>query len=96
MISNISSILLASGAIFILIGGIGLIKLPDFFSRAHAGSIIESLGAIQILIGLMLISGFTNISLKLFLILVFLLITGPTAVHAMVNAARESQQKLFK
>ena len=48
----ISAGLLAAGSIFVLIGGFGLIRLPDFYTRLHAAGITDTLGAELILLGL--------------------------------------------
>ena len=76
-----------AGAFFLLVGGLGLIRLPDFWSRLHAASIIDSAGAFFLLIGLAFQAGFTLVTFKLALIGLFLFITGPTASHAVANAA---------
>lgn len=75
------------GGFFMLVGSFGMIRLPDFWSRAHAAGIIDSAGAGLILFGLILQAGFTLITVKLLLIALFLFITGPTASHAVANAA---------
>jgi multicomponent Na+:H+ antiporter subunit G len=79
--------LLIAGSAFCLIGGIGLIRMPGFYSRAHASGLIDSLGAALILVGLALQSGFSDVTTKLIAILIILWITSPTAAHALVNAA---------
>ena len=83
----ISIALLFTGAVFCLVGALGLFRMPTFITRVHAASLIDSLGSILILSGLMLYAGFSLVSIKLFLILVFLLLTGPTAIHALVSTA---------
>lgn len=79
--------LMAVGGFFLLVGALGLVRLPDFWSRLHAASIIDSAGAFFILIALALQAGFTLVTAKLALIALFLFITGPTASHAVANAA---------
>lgn len=78
---------LAFGSFFVLTGVIGILRMPDIFTRLHAASLTDSLGLELILIGLMINSGFTLATLKLLLIAIFILITGPTATHALANAA---------
>ncbi len=78
---------LATGAIFGVIAGIGLIRLPDLFTRMHAAGIADTLAAGLILAGLMLQSGWSLNLAKLALILVFIFFTGPTATHAVAKAA---------
>jgi len=80
-------LLLISGAVFSIIGGFGIIRLPEFFSRMHAGGITDTLGAGLIIGGLMLQGGFSLVTVKLFMIIVFLIITSPTACHALAKSA---------
>ncbi|PCH46681.1 MAG: cation:proton antiporter [Hyphomicrobiales bacterium] len=75
------------GGFFLLIGSLGMLRLQDFWARLHAASIIDSAGVGLILLGMMLQTGLTLITVKLVLIVLFLLITGPTASHAVANAA---------
>lgn len=79
--------LLTAGGIFVLIGGIGVIRMPNLYTRIHASGITDSIGPILVLGGLMLQAGFTLELLKLSAILLFMLITGPTATYALANAA---------
>ena len=78
---------LMTGCAFCVIGGIGLIRMPDFYSRSHAASLTDTLGAALILLGLALQAGLGLIAVKLLFIYVFLYITCPTAAHALVKAA---------
>lgn len=86
-------ILLLLGSGFCLIGAFGLMRLPDFFSRVHAASIVDSLGAILILLGLMTQTQDILVIIKLLLILLFMMLTGPTAVHALARAAALRKKK---
>ena len=85
-----SAVLLAGGSILALIGAIGIIRLPDIFTRMHAGGVIDTMAAGMILAGLMIQSAFTLVTVKLFLIIAFLLYTTPTATHALAQAALKS------
>lgn len=78
---------LIAGGAFSVIGGIGLVRMPDFYTRSHAASITDTLGAGLILLGLGLHSGLNLITVKLVFIFLFLYITSPTAAHALVKAA---------
>ncbi len=78
---------LMAGAFFCVVGGVGLLRLPDFFSRTHAASLTDTLGAGLILIGLMFQGGWSLTTVKLGMILFFLLLTSPTASHALAKAA---------
>ena len=64
-----------------------MIRMPDFYTRSHAASITDTLGAALILLGLGLHSGLNLVTVKLFLIFLFLYLTSPTAAHALVKAA---------
>lgn len=82
----VSWVFLVTGSLFILIGAVGIIRLPDVFTRMHAAGIIDTLGAGSILVGLMVQAGFSLVTVKLLLIVVFLLLTGPTSTHALARA----------
>ena len=85
VVEILSWILLLTGSTFSIIGGIGLFRMPGFYSRVHASGITDTMGAGAILLGLMLQAGLTTVTIKLFFILAFLFITSPTAAHALVN-----------
>jgi multicomponent Na+:H+ antiporter subunit G len=78
---------LLGGVFFIAVGSVGMLRMPDFYTRMHAAGIIDTLGAGLILLGLMLQAGWTLITVKLLLILAFLWFTSPTACHALIRAA---------
>ncbi|WP_298636413.1 monovalent cation/H(+) antiporter subunit G [uncultured Umboniibacter sp.] len=88
LLDFISSGLLFAGVFFGLSGAIGLFKFPDFFTRVHAASITDSLSAMLILSGLLLQTSFDLNTAKLVFILAFLMITCPTASHALAKSAR--------
>ena len=75
------------GSLFALVGGIGLLRLPDFFCRIHGGGITDTMGAGLILLGLMLQAPPSLVTIKLIMILCLLLVTSPTSTHALANAA---------
>lgn len=75
------------GSAFLLIGAIGTLKFPDFWSRVHAVSVTDSAGMLLLTLGMCIQGGFTLVTVKLIIIGVFLFITGPTATHAVANAA---------
>ena len=93
LLDIISWIFLLSGSFFTLTGAIGLFRFPDFFSRTHAASLTDTLGAGLILIGLMLQAGWGLVLAKLILILMFSLLASTTACHAMAKAALKSGLK---
>ena len=87
LIEFISWLLLASGSIMLIIGAIGMVRLPDVFSRMHAAGIIDTFGTGAVLLGLMLQAGFTIVTIKLGLIIIFIMFTSPTATHALARAS---------
>ncbi|MEE3233203.1 MAG: monovalent cation/H(+) antiporter subunit G [Candidatus Latescibacterota bacterium] len=89
----LSWILIVIGSLFACIGGIGLLRFPDFFSRQHAAGITDTLGAGSLLLGLMIQGGPTLVTVKLLMVFVFLLITSPVATHAIAQAAKKSGLK---
>lgn len=82
--------LLIIGAACVLIGGIGVIRMPDLYSRMHASSLTDTMATLALFSGMMLHSGLTLATLKLLAIMIFLLLTGPTATYALANAAYTS------
>jgi multicomponent Na+:H+ antiporter subunit G len=83
-----SWILIVLGSGFCVIGALGLLRMPDFFTRMHAASLIDTLGAWLLLLGMMLQAGFSLITVKLVFIVLLLFFTSPTATHALARAAR--------
>ena len=80
-------IFLGFGTFFMLIGSIGLIRLPDFYSRAHATGKVDTLAILLIITGLVIYEGLTINSAKLVIIFIFVAVTNPTATNALTRAA---------
>ncbi len=88
LFANILSwLLMTSGGFFVLVGGIGALRMPNLYTRMHAASVTDSIGPILVIGGLILQAGMTLASIKLAAILIFLLLTGPTASNALASAA---------
>ena len=83
-----SGVLLLAGSLFAITGGVGLLRFPDFYTRTHAAGLMDSAGATLILVGVLLQAPDLASAVRLILIVIFLLITGPTATHALAHAAR--------
>ena len=83
----ISGLLLAAGGFFVLVGGIGVLRMPDLYTRMHAASVTETLGTMLVMLGLMVYTGWTLATFKLFAVLVFLLFTAPVSSYALANTA---------
>lgn len=89
-IDIIAMIFLIGGAFFFLVGTIGLLRFPDFFTRMHATGKGDTLGAGMILFGLALQASNLLTSVKLILIVIFIFIANPTATHVISKAAFKS------
>lgn len=91
MIETIQNIIgygiIALGVFVVISGSLGMLRFPDMFTRLHAAGVTDSLGAPLVIFGMMILEGFTITSLKLFLLILLLLLTSPTACHALAKAA---------
>ncbi len=83
----LSWLFMVTGAFFMLSGALGILRMPDFFSRLHPAGITDSFGAPMLLIGVLLKYGFSLFAGKIFLLILFLFITNPTSTHILSQAA---------
>ncbi len=90
LIDSLSWVCLLGGGFFLIVGAVGILRFPDFFTRLHALGVCDTMGAGLTLLGLMLQGGLTLVTVKLMLIFYFVIFTGPTAIHALAAAARMS------
>jgi multicomponent Na+:H+ antiporter subunit G len=81
------------GSLCLIAGAVGVLRMPDVYTRMHAAGITDTGGAGLILIGLMFEAGFTLVTVKLILILVFLFFTSPTSCHALASTAMHAGVK---
>lgn len=93
LIDGASWALIVTGSFFILAGALGMLRLPDVFTRVHSASLIDTLGAGFLFAGLMLQAGFTQVTLKLLFILLLFFFTGPVITHALAQAAMHAGLK---
>ena len=93
-IDYIGLVIIALGIAFDLLGCIGMVRLPDVYNRLQAGTKCVTLGVCLILIGTVVMADTTPTRLKAILCMVFILITSPTAAHALARAAHRSGVKL--
>ena len=87
LLNFLAWILIVVGGFLCVVGAIGLVRFPDFFTRMHAASVTGTGGLGLIVAGLILHEGLTQVALKPLLILLFLLFTSPVATHALAKAA---------
>jgi multicomponent Na+:H+ antiporter subunit G len=91
----LSWVFLLGGSFFAVIGGIGVLRMPDLFTRLHAAGVTDTMGAGLILVGLMFQAGLTLVTLKLILLLGFVWFSSPVSTYALSRAALASGQEPF-
>jgi len=96
MTDIIGHILIIIGILFDIFGCIGLVRFPDVYNRLQASTKCVTLGTILLLVGVALISGLSPTSAKAVICAVFILITSPTAAHAIAKGAYASGVKLWE
>ena len=87
IVDLLSWVCLVGGGLFGLVGGLGLLRLPDFYARMHGSGITDTCGAWLVLLGLMLQAGPGLVTVKLAMIGLLLALTSPTSTHALAKAA---------
>jgi multicomponent Na+:H+ antiporter subunit G len=87
MLDIVSWMLILAGSFFTVVGAIGLVRMPDVYTRMHAASVTDTLGAGLLLTGLMIQAGLGLVTLKLLFILILFFFMGPVATHALAQAA---------
>ena len=90
LITILSGFFIALGVVALLIGSLGLLRLPDVYCRIHAVGMIDTAGASFIILGMIIHEGFTLVTVKLVLIGVFMFFTSPIATHAVAQVAYKS------
>lgn len=90
LVEVLAAALVLVGIAFMVGGTVGLVRLPDVFTRAHAASKCDSAGAGSVLLGLALHGGLAFDDLKLVLLAVLAVVSGPTTAHALARAAHRS------
>ncbi len=88
VLDSASFVLFVIGGAFIFTGGLGVLRMPDLYTRMHPAGITDTTGTILVLAGCLLQADLGLVTVKLAAILVFLLLTAPTAAYALANAAR--------
>ncbi len=83
----VGGVFLAIGSFFLIVGAIGLLRMPDVFTRMHATSVSDTMGAGFLILGMMVEAGFTLVTVKLAIILAVFFFTGPLATHALARGA---------
>jgi multicomponent Na+:H+ antiporter subunit G len=92
----LSIIFIVGGLFFLIVAAIGVIRLPDVFSRSHAVSLTDSLGAFLMLVGIAFYDGLGKNTLKILVVLALLYILNPVIAHATIRAAVRAGLKPWK
>ena len=87
LLDIVSWLLLSAGGVFVLVGGIGAVRMPNLYTRMHAASVTDTMGALLVIAGIMVQAGLSLVTIKLAAILLFLLLTSPTSSYALASAA---------
>ncbi len=90
VLAALSWIFIAIGSFFCIVGGLGLLRLPDFYTRSHAVGVTDTCGATLVLVGLMMQSPDGMVLIKLVTVMTFMLVTSPISSHAVTKAAWRS------
>jgi multicomponent Na+:H+ antiporter subunit G len=88
ILNGLSWFFILLGSAFVIIGAIGVMRLPEVFTRSHAAGMVDTFGTGMIVLGLMFqAGGFNLVLVKLVMIGFFLFFTSPVSSHALVRAA---------
>jgi len=87
VVDVLSWISILGGVFFMVVGTIGILRMPDVFTRLHAAGITDTMGAGLLLLGMAFQAGLTLITVRLLLVYAFLLLTSPIGTHALARAA---------
>ncbi|HAA78631.1 TPA: hypothetical protein DCE37_26330 [Candidatus Latescibacteria bacterium] len=83
----LAAVLMVAGVFFLVVSAVGLLRLPDVYTRMHASSVSESMGAILILLGIGVYEGITPATIKIFALVLFYAVASPTGAHALFRSA---------
>jgi multicomponent Na+:H+ antiporter subunit G len=96
MIDFIGYMLIIIGILFDIFGCIGLVRFPDVYNRLQAATKCVTLGTFMLLVGVALVNGVSALGMKAIICGIFILITSPTAAHAIAKGAHASGVELWE
>ncbi len=96
IIDIVATILMVGGLFFMITGAIGLLRLPDFYTRLHATGKCDTLGEVLLILGCMVYQGWSFVSVKLFFLMFFIFMANPVGTHAIMKAAYYTGLKPWK
>lgn len=86
VIEYVSWVLILLGSFFTIVGALGMVRMPEIFTRMHAASVTDTLGVGFLILGMGLQAGFGLVTLKLLILAALFLFTGPVVTHALAQA----------
>ena len=87
MLSIFVIVIIIAGLLFFVGAVVGLVRFPDFYTRMHAAGKCDTLGTMLVVAGLAMLNGWSVVSAKLLIVLVFIVVANPTATHAIMRVA---------
>ena len=96
IVGGLSWLLILGGLFFILVGAVGVLRMPDVYTRLHAAGMTDTMGAGLLILGLCLQAGIGLNLVRLILIYAFLLFTSPVGTHALASAALSGKVEPFR
>jgi multicomponent Na+:H+ antiporter subunit G len=86
-IEILSWICISLGSFFVVCGALGILRMPDLYTRLHSASVIDTTGAGFLILGMILQAGWSLVTIKLVFVLAIFFFTLPVASHALSRAA---------
>lgn len=93
LLTGVALVMIVIGLLFLFVAAVGMVRLPDVFTRSHAVSLTDSLGALFLLSGLALYQGFSTNLVKIVIVLILLYLLNPVITHATIRSALRSGLK---
>lgn len=93
-VAIICSLLMVGGSVFSLLAALGILRLPDVYTRMHAASKAGTVGSGLMLLSVGLYSGDTSVFLRAFAGVIFFVLTAPIGAHLLARAAHSARYKL--
>ncbi len=87
IVELLSWFFISLGSFFVVCGALGMLRLPDIYTRLHSASVIDTAGAGFLILGMMLQAGWSLVTVKLVFVLAIFFFTLPVAAHALARAA---------
>ncbi|WP_292464698.1 monovalent cation/H(+) antiporter subunit G [Methanolobus sp.] len=91
----IGNVFFLAGILFVFVGMVGLLRLPDVYNRLHATTKIATLGTFGVMLSIAIKAGFSTMGLKAITVGIFLLLTAPVVAHMVARAAHRSGTKMW-